>query len=388
MLREICSRLKISGQLNDVTAQDIRALRSHGIDLEAIKTAIDETTAIGMEKLEALLDDVVERNQKYYTEVIDLAKVTKPDRLADERDIVAIRRQTMAAYKNITGSMGFLTVENGRLNLKTPAQAYQWALDQAELQVQSGAISYNQAITMAIKQLADKGVCVAFDKNGNPVKNVVQYERGGIQQLDVCIRRAVMTGVVQLNAEYREQSMDILQTDLVEVAAHLGARNIPGPNGWEAHSEWQGGIYRWKQYHDMYPNASNGDYKDFEKTCGLGSVTGILGANCRHSYYSFVEGVMDPTYTAEQLESMKPENHKFEFEGKVYDGYSSTQAQRRIERTIRKKKRELAGFEAAGQTEAATAAKSYLRSLNKKYRDFSKKAGLPEQRERMKVLYP
>lgn len=86
---------------------------------------------------------------------------------------------------------------------------------------------------------------------------------------------------------------------------------------------------------------------------------------------------------------MKPENRPLiEFEGKKYNDCQATQMQRRIERTIRKKKRELAGFEAAGQTEAATAAKSYLRALNKKYRDFSKKAGLPEQRERMKVLYP
>lgn len=247
LIREICSRLKISGKLNEVTVDAIRALRSHGIDLDEINAAIAQTVSIGADKLEAIMDDVVLRNQKYYKSVIDIAKITEPERLVDESDIAAIRRQTMAAYKNITGSMGFLTVEKGRLNLLSPAKAYQWALDQAELKVQSGAISYNQAISSAIKQLADKGVCVAFDKNGNPVKNVVKYERGGIQQLDVCIRRAVMTGVNQLNQKYREQSMDYLQTDLVEVTAHLGARNIEGPLGWENHAEWQGKVYLWKR---------------------------------------------------------------------------------------------------------------------------------------------
>ena len=88
---------------------------------------------------------------------------------------------------------------------------------------------------------------MAFDKNGNPVKNVVKYEKGGIQQLDVCVRRAVMTGVNQLNQKYREQSMDYLETDLVEVTAHLGARNTDGPNGWENHAKWQGGVYRWEK---------------------------------------------------------------------------------------------------------------------------------------------
>ena len=33
LLTEICSRLKAADQLNEVTVQDIRALRSHGVDL-------------------------------------------------------------------------------------------------------------------------------------------------------------------------------------------------------------------------------------------------------------------------------------------------------------------------------------------------------------------
>lgn len=60
LLDEICSRLKISGQLNEVTVADIRALRAHGIDLEEIKKAISETTNTGADKLNKLMDDVVE----------------------------------------------------------------------------------------------------------------------------------------------------------------------------------------------------------------------------------------------------------------------------------------------------------------------------------------
>lgn len=245
LLEEICSRLKLADQLNEVTVQDIRALRAHGIDLEDIKKAIRKTTNTGADKLDKLLDDVVNRNQAYYTEMIDLAHVTTPERLVDQEDIHAIYEQTKSQYHNITQSMGFL-VQQGKVMLP-PAQAYQWALDSAELQIQSGAISYNQAIYTAVRQLADSGLCVAFDKNGNPVKNVVKYEKGGIQQLDVCVRRAVMTGVNQLNQKYREQSMDYLGTDLVETTAHLGARNTDGPNGWENHAKWQGKVYQWKR---------------------------------------------------------------------------------------------------------------------------------------------
>lgn len=85
---------------------------------------------------------------------------------------------------------------------------------------------------------------------------------------------------------------------------------------------------------------------------------------------------------------MKPENRpKIVFDGKEYDDYTASQMQRRIERSIRKQKRRKAAFEAAGLTDDAAAAGSKLRMLNKKYKDFSAAAGLPEQRERMRVLY-
>lgn len=102
-----------------------------------------------------------------------------------------------------------------------------------------------------------------------------------------------------------------------------------------------------------------------------------------------MEGVMEPTYTDEQLEAMKPENRpKLKFEGKEYDDYQATQQQRKIERTIRKIKREKLALEAAGLKEDAAAAGSKLRRLNEEYKAFSQAAGLPRQLERMRVEWP
>lgn len=235
LLEKICSRLKIADQLNEVTVQDIRALRSHGIDLEDIKKAIAETTGTGEEKLDRLLDDVVQRNQAYYSDMIDLSHVTAPELLVDQEDIYAIYEQTKGTYRNITQSMGFLVRQGRHQVMLPPAKAYQWALDSVELQIQSGAVSYNQAISEAVRQLADSGI------------KTVNYESGHTDSLDVAVRRAVMSGVNALNQRYREQSMDYLGTNLVEVTAHLGARNIPGPLGFEAHSEWQGRVFAWNK---------------------------------------------------------------------------------------------------------------------------------------------
>lgn len=372
LLDEICSRLKLADRLNEVTVQDIRALRSHGIDLKDIEKAIRKTTGISESKLNKLLDDVVERNQKYYTELIGLAHITQPETLVDAAEVAAIRTQTLDTFRNLTASMGFL-VDAGR-TMRSPAKAYQWALDNATMQIQSGAISYNQAIKSAVRQLAQSGL------------KVVDYESGHRDQIDVAARRAVMTAVNQLNRKYSEQSMDFLQTDLVQVEAHAGARDIDGPKGWENHKKWQGKLYRWAEFTKKYPDASKGEYPDFESTCGIGDVTGILGANCRHSWSAFVEGVMERTYTDKQLEHID-DGLGCTFEGKTYTAYEATQIQRRVERTIRNLKREKAAYKAAGLTEKERAVNIRLRRLNAKYKAFSEAAGLPEQWERTKMQY-
>ena len=231
LLQEICSRLKLADQLNEVTVQDIRALRAHGIDLKAIEKAIRDVTGISQKKLDKLLDDVVERNQTYYRELITLAKVTEPQTLVEQADIDAIKAQCQREFGNLTRSMGFL-VDNGKTMLE-PAKAYQWALDGAVLKVQSGAISYNEAVRGAVRELADSGL------------KTVNYASGHVDQIDVAARRAVMTGVNQINQKYREQSMDYLGTDLVETTAHLGARNTGV--GFQNHEQWQGHVFRWNR---------------------------------------------------------------------------------------------------------------------------------------------
>lgn len=363
LLTEICSRLKLRDELNEVTVQDIKALRAHGIDLEEIERAIRKTTGISEQKLKKILDDVVKRNQQYYTSVIDLEHITQPETLVSVEDTWAIYEQTKQTLRNITRSMGFL-VNAGRTMLP-PAKAYQWALDNATMQIQSGAISHNQAIKSAVRQLAQSGL------------KVVDYESGVHRQIDSAVRTAVMTGVNQICAKYTEQSAEWLETPYFEVSAHAGARDKPGPSPWSSHKDWQGKVYSIR-VGDIYPN--------IYEVCGLGAVDGLEGANCRHRRFPWVDGVSERTYTDEQLEHID-DGLGCTFDGKTYTAYEATQMQRRVERTIRKLKREKAAYRAAGLKGDAMSLNTRLHRLSTKYKAFSKAAGLPEQRERMKVLY-
>ena len=305
---------------------------------------------------------MVERNQRYYTDLIDLAGVTQPETMVSSADINAILSQAQREVGNLTRSMGFL-LDNGRTMLPY-ARAYQWALDSAEMQIMSGAISYNQAIKSAVKQLADSGL------------RMVDYESGHRDHIDVAARRAVMTGVSQICAKYTEQSAEYLETPYFEISAHIGARDKGV--GWQNHKAWQGRVYSVRAG-DKYPN--------IYEVCGLGYVDGLEGANCRHIRTAFVDGVMERTYTDEQLVHID-DGHDVDFEGKHYTAYEATQKQRQIERTVRRLKREQAAYKAAGLKEDAQAVTARIRRLNAEYKAFSEAAGLPLQRERMQVQYP
>lgn len=369
LLDEICSRLNLADQLNEVTVQSIRALRSHGISQQEIERAIRRTTNISEKKLTELLDDVVERNQRYYTDLIKITDVTAPQTLVSAVDVDAIRRQTEETFRNITQSMAFL-VDNGR-TLLAPARAYQYVLDSAVLEIQSGAISYNQAIRYAVKQLADSGIRVA------------DYESGHRDQIDVAVRRAIMSGVSQLCDKYSDQSAEYLDTRYFEISAHIGARDKPGPNPWSAHILWQGKVFYLSDHGERDPL---GKYPDLVESTGYGYVDGLSGANCRHKKYPWIEGVSERTYTDEQLAHID-DGHDVTFEGKHYTAYEATQKQRQIERTVRKLKREQTAYKAAGLTEEQQAVTARIRRLNAEYKAFSEAAGLPMQRERMRVEY-
>lgn len=363
LLEEICSRLKIADNLNEVTVQDIRALRGMGIDLEEVKKLIADRSKTSIDRLNTLFDEVVARNQVYFTELIDLAKVTQPEHIVSDKDIAAIASQTKGELTNITQSMGFLVRKGGKTVLLPPAKVYQHALDRAEMQIMSGGISYGEAVKTAVKELAGSGL------------KRVDYESGHTDHVDVAVRRAVMTGINQLCDKYTEQSAEFLETKDYEVSAHIGARDTG--TGWQNHKSWQGKVYS---------EGQGQRYPDIYEVCGLGYVDGLHGANCRHKRFPWVEGVSERTYTDHQLEHID-DGHDCEYQGKHYTAYEATQQQRKIERTVRKLSRLETAYKSVGLTEDAQDVSTRIRRLKSEYKEFSKAARLPEQAERMKIQY-
>ena len=162
-----------------------------------------------------------------------------------------------------------------------------------------------------------------------------------------------------------------MQTPYFEVTAHKGARDKDGPAGWENHKAWQGKVYSIRTG-DIYPS--------IYAVCGLGDVTGLEGANCRHRRFPFIEGISERTYTDEQLRNI--DNPPFTFQGRKYSAYEATQEQRRTETALRRVKRRLIAEKAAGDEESYVADAARYQELNRYYQTFTKAAGLRSQIER------
>lgn len=365
ILADICRRLAQSGTVTESALEQIRVMQRQGKSAEAIQKKLEKLLNMSRKELDELFQDAVERNEEYLKTSLTKADIIRVDeqwRPALQSQNDAIRRQTEEAFVNLTQSMGFAIREGAGVRFLGIAETYQRILDRAALEVSTGAMDYNTVIRRSVRELADSGIVM------------VNYASGWRNRADVAVRRAVMTGVTQISAQYSEKSAELLGTPLREVSAHRGARDVDGPKGWENHKKWQGKVYAMGE-HPIYPNIYD--------VCGLGDVTGLEGANCRHMHFPFVEGVSERTYTDEQLEALDPP--PFTYQGREYTAYEATQKQRQLETAIRAQKRRVLAFESAGVEQDAQDAKTRLKRLESEYRAFSQAAGLPEQFERARI---
>lgn len=209
------------------------------------------------------------------------------------------------------------------------------AMDLAHLKVISGAYSYNDAIYSAVKELSDKGI------------TRVTYPSGRRDNVDVCVRRAVLSSVNKSCCDIQLDLANEVGSRYVEVSSHFGAR--------PSHAEWQGQIYSLEKGDPKYPY--------FYDATGYGTGEGLGGWNCRHNFFPYFEGIDTPYHTPDFT---KTENNEY---------YALTQKQRGYERAVRDSKRKLAALDGARQSAEDPALREKLD------RDFARRAVTLKNRE-------
>ena len=136
----------------------------------------------------------------------------------------AVKKQLSGEYENLAASMGFaIRGPDGRIQYSPLMEFYRSTLDNAVLNIQSGAFSYETVLQRTVSRMTASGV------------RWVDYDSGVHNRIDVAARRAVLTGFRQVQALINEQTAADLGTDSYEVSYHVGAR--------PSHQPWEGRVW-------------------------------------------------------------------------------------------------------------------------------------------------
>lgn len=356
IMADIVRRIRINGKITRSADWQINRLYELGAAKEDINKAIATSLNISEKDVEKLYSDITRsgyaRDAGLY-QVTGAKHIPFKDNAELQQLIEAVASQTSANLKNITGSLGFAVRKpDGTLGFQKIADYYQKTLDNAIMGIASGAFDFNTVIKRVVKEMTDSGL------------RSIDYETGRKNRVDVAARRAIVTGFAQLTSKVNDSNAEELGTEYFEVSWHGGAR--------PEHQVWQGRVYTKKQ---------------LKTVCGLGSVTGLCGANCYHNYYPFIKGVSKRTYTDEELDRMNTEeNIPVEYNGKQYTKYEALQRQRRLETVMRAERQQIKLLEDGGADERdVISARAKYRGTSHEYATFSKTMGLPQQRERITV---
>lgn len=354
IMSDIVRRIKENGVSTASADWQLTRLQQLGVSQEQIQKYIQEALKASDKEMNRIFSD--EAYEEYYGherfyKFADMQQIPFEENIILQRLIEATKDQLQSEYKNLTRSMGFAIKDpaTGKVKSVPLMDFYRSTLDDAVLDIKSGAFDYSTVLRRTIKTMTDSGI------------RYIDYDSGRRDRVNVAARRAVLTGFRQVQGKINEQVAADLGTDMYEVSYHVGAR--------PTHQPWQGKIYTMEQLHTV---------------CGLGEVTGLKGANCYHDYKPFPPGSVR-TYTDGQLKQMiDAENTPKAYNGKQYTTYEALQQQRKMERGMRAQRQRIKLLQTGEADEQdIILAKARYQGQMQAYKDFSEKMKLPEQKARI-----
>ena len=362
ILQDISRRIKKAAELTPTAEHQLEI--SKLLSMKNVENKIAKILKLSQDKVDKLFPQIanmsIEQENEIYKKA-GLDTIQLKDSKTLQKYLSAAIETTKGDLENITRTLGFAEVQNGKVVYSDLTKFYRKELGLANFQISTGAIDYNTAIKQAVKKISESGV------------RQINYESGRSNEVYAATRRAVLSSTSQMSQQMTDYNMQKLvpnESDrYVEVSAHANARR---GNGVGNHQAWQGRCYR--------VVGSEKDYPNLVESTGLGMAIGLLGIACRHSYMPFFPGISKRNYTEAELKNINTPD--FEYEGKKYSGYEATQHQREIERNIRQLKRELICYKETGLEEDFKITSSKLNAMNREYKKFSEASGIRPKNER------
>lgn len=312
IVADMVRRMLRMGFVSETTAYQAEVLQTAGILYDDILQMIADRTDASVAQVRVMFEDA-----GVQTVEIDNDTHEAP---VDIRQDGGMKQVLDAGYRKTLGTMRNLVSTTAN----TTQTAFLQACDRAYMQVSSGAFSYQDAIRMAVRNLADGGAYVT-------------YPTGHRDRIDVAVRRCVLTGVGQTAAAVAKKRAEDSGCRYMELTAHGGAR--------PEHARWQGQLV---QIQGKRTRKIIDGLKVFTlEEIGYGDGRGFKGWNCRHNWHPYYPGLSTPNYTPEQIARL--DEKSISYNGEKYTAYEISQMQRKGERKVRTLKRRAAALEEAAK---------------------------------------
>ena len=366
IMDDIIRRIQKAGRITDAADWQIQRLVILGNSTQDIEDLIRRAVGGNEDEVRRLYAEVIEREYTRDRSLYEqIGKEFIPYELNPELQQItdALVKQSTEELYNITKSTGFMLENGSGRKIFTPlSDVYNRYLDDAITGMADGAYDYNTLVRRLVSQMTASGLRTDHAFSDGSSDYGVDYASGWHNRVDVAARRALLTGFGQLTQHVTDLNAQRLGTNYFEVTWHGGAR--------PEHAAWQGKVYTKEQ---------------LTTKCGLGAGPGLLGWNCRHTYYPFIPGISERLYTDEWLEEQnRREAIPRSFRGKEYNAYEATQKQRQMETAMRARREQVQLLRAAGaDKEDITIAQCKYQAQLEQYRSFSAAMGLEEQMERV-----
>lgn len=353
IIEDIVRRIKKAGKITSTADYQINRLVEMGKSTEEVERILKEALNATYPEMFKLYDDIAQwqyvRDKDIY-EQVNQEFIPAEENEQLKQISAAVSKQTQDVLKNLAQSYGY-SVLMGNKRVFTPfSEYYQKYVDAAIMDLISGAFDYNTVIRRVVTQMTNSGL------------RTVDYATGHTNRVPVAVRRSVLTGVSQITGHLNLYNAKKLGTNYFEVDWHAGAR--------PTHRVWQGRVY---------------SYEELVSVCGLGTVTGLQGANCYHDFYPFVVGASERQWSDEWLDKQNEiESRTRYWKGKELDTYGITQKQRQMETAMRAQRSKIAGLKSGGvDADEITIEKARYQAQLYEYATFCNKMGVKQQRERI-----
>ena len=348
IIKKIINRIMLRISRNDdyiLTAYDkwnIETLQQAGYLLEDIQKEIAKATKLQEKEIAEAMEEAGVEALSYDDKIYESVGLS-PTPLTQSPELIRLMQRN---YEGTLGEWHNFT----RTTADISQQLFISELDRFYMLVSTGAMGYTQALKEIIDTVVSDGVRV-------------YYDTGHSDTIETATLRAVRTGISQMSSDIQMARAVEMGAEKAIISSHLGAR--------PSHQIWQGRVFTINELKSTD-----------EGMPALGTIQGLCGVNCRHSWSVFYDGMDNPFALYDSEENRKQ--------------YEKEQRQRTLERRIRKTKREVMGWKEAVDAETNDKAKfeldlqyqkkaSLLQRQNEAYREYCEKNNLRPLADRITI---